>query len=344
MALLALTRTVRHPLFARSALALLFCASSLAADSLYEQGKHALEAKAYSDAEQYLDRAEKQAPGTTNALALRGKALINLNRFADAEACLRTFLTQHPDSADGAYLLAYVLFRENRPADSLAQYTQAARLKRPTADDFKIVGLDYVLLKDYPDAIKWLQQSVSENPGNAETLYYLGRAYYVQNTFDRAIDAFNRALSIDAQMIKAQENLGLAYEGKNDLQSAEACYRAAIRLASAQNSSDTVAYVSLADLLRRTGREADAIPLLDAADRAHGPSPKSEEIRGRILLEQNRLAEAEAQIRAAVAGKPQDGPLHYLLGRVLKREGKSTEAEQEFAQTRKLTSATSEPN
>ncbi len=60
------------------------------------------------------------------------------------------------------------------------------------------------------------------------------------------------------------------------------------------------------------------------------------ELRGRIFFAENRFPEAEAELRAAIASQPQDGALHYLLGRVLKREGKAGDAEKEFAQTRAL--------
>ena len=48
-------------------------------------------------------------------------------------------------------MLGFVLNRENRPVESLEFYTKAAAITRPTADDLKIVGLDYVLLDDYAE-------------------------------------------------------------------------------------------------------------------------------------------------------------------------------------------------
>ncbi len=201
-----------------------------ASQNAYQRGEAALNAKRYSEAEQDLAEAELAAPGKTDALALRAKALINLERFSDAEHCLRQYLQAHSDSADASYLLAYVLFREDRARDSLAEYTAAARLQRPRADDFKIVGLDYVLLNDIPDAIKWLQRSVGENPKDAEAVYHLGRAFYVQNSFDKAIVCFERALQLDPNYVKSENNLGLAYKGKNRLDLAEAAYRKAIAM------------------------------------------------------------------------------------------------------------------
>jgi tetratricopeptide (TPR) repeat protein len=314
-----------------------------ASDAL-TRGKAELDARKYNLAEKDLAQAETDAPGKTNALALRAKALIQLERLPEAGECLETYLARNPSSPDATYLLAYVLFRENRPAQSLALYTQAARLQRPQSDDFKIVGLDYVLLNDYADATKWLERAVAEGPGNAEAVYYLGRAYYVRNLFDRAMSMFQRALKLDPSMAKAENNLGLCYEAKNNLSAAEAAYRSAIQLQNAGATPDRQPYMNLADLLRRGGRTSEALSLLDSADRIGGPDARSEEIRGRIFLEQHRLPQAEAQFRAAIASDPHNSSLHYLLGRVLKQEGRRQDAEREFAATRSLLGTHSSQN
>jgi tetratricopeptide (TPR) repeat protein len=305
-------------------------------DDFYTRGKAALEAKRYAEAEQAFAQAEARSPGATNALALRAKALIHLDRFDDADRCLKTYLESYQNSADAKYLLGYVLFRMDKARESLAMYTAAAALQRPTAEDFKIVGLDYVLLNDYTDAIRWLEQSVNEAPNNVETVYYLGRAYYVQNDFDKAIAAFERALKLDPQYAKAENNLGLALEAKNQSDLAEAAFRKAIQMGEVSGKRSEQPYVNLAELLSHGDRQAEATSLLDEAEHIAGKSDRTQQLRGQIFLAQNRLPEAEAAFRAAIALKPDDGSLHYLLGRALKREGKLDDAEKEFAQTKRL--------
>jgi Flp pilus assembly protein TadD len=61
-----------------------------------------------------------------------------------------------------------------------------------------------------------------------------------------------------------------------------------------------------------------------------------EPLRGRALLSENRLVEAEAAFRAAIELKPDSGVLHYQLGRVLKRLGRAEEARQEFERSKIL--------
>lgn len=264
------------------------------------------------------------------------KALIRLNHFEQAQQSLDEYVRAHPTSANAKYLLAYVLFRRDRPRESLRVYTAAAALQRPTPDDFKIVGLDYVLLNDYSDAIRWLERSVAEGPNEAEAVYYLGRAYYVQNDFDKAIAAFERALQLDPQYAKAENNLGLALAAKNQPGPAEAAYRKAIQLGKAANKESDQPYLNLADLLSHTNRRVEALPYLDTAERLGGISEKAEELRGQILFAQNRLGEAETAFRKAIELQSSNASLHFLLGRVLKREGKPEDAEKEFTRSKAL--------
>jgi tetratricopeptide (TPR) repeat protein len=126
------------------------------------------------------------------------------------------------------YLLAYVLFREDKPKESLQWFTDAAKLRTPTADDLKIVSFDYVLLNDYVDAGHYLESALEMDPNNLDARYYLGRVRYQQDRLDDAIAAFREVLGRDPSNVKAEDNLGLCLEGKNQVDQAIAAYEKAI--------------------------------------------------------------------------------------------------------------------
>ena len=323
----------------RAILPMILVLSALAQDQLWEpynRGITAFSQHRYAEAVEALSNISAREPGYKDALVLQAKALIHLDKYAAAEQSLEQYVKLHPESADAKFLLGYVLFREDQPNRSLEMYTAAAAQQRPRADDFKIVGLNYVLLNDYPDAIKWLERSVQENPKDAEAIYYLGRAYYNQNWFDRAIASFQQALNVDPTFAKAQNNLGLAYAAQNKLDLAEKAYRRAIQLGEEHGQKSDQPYINLAELLIDHNRIGDALALLDTARQIDPKADKTEQLRGRALLAENRLPEAEAAFRTAVALKPENGVLHYQLGRVLKRLGKSQEAKQEFERSKSL--------
>src|SRR4030081_602587 len=137
------------------ALLIAFSAHAQAPDA-YAKGLSNFRAGDYAQAAESFRKADAAAPGTTDALVLAAKALVHLEKFGDADSALRSYLRLKPASPEALFLLGYVLHRETRPADSLEVYTQAAALQKPAGDDLKVVGLNYVLLKDYSSAIHWL--------------------------------------------------------------------------------------------------------------------------------------------------------------------------------------------
>jgi cytochrome c-type biogenesis protein CcmH/NrfG len=112
----------------------------------------------------------------------------------EAEKLTRQLLSHHDQSSEAHFLLAHILFAEDKPAASLQEFTRAAHLAHPSADDLRIVFLDYVLLNDYPDADKWISQSLLMDPKNAEAIYVLGRIRYTENRFADALQCFDKAL------------------------------------------------------------------------------------------------------------------------------------------------------
>jgi putative alpha-1,2-mannosidase len=166
-----------------------------------------------------------QGPGSD--LVDASKAF-NAGKWVEAERLLRNYLADRPDSADAHYLLASTLFHENRPTDSLAEYSNAARLRRPEADDLMSVALDYVLAHDYKDADKWMAEAVRLTPENGNAWYAFGRILYSEEKFDGAAGAFQEALKRMPGSVKAENNLGLAYQGLYQPEKAIAAYRQAI--------------------------------------------------------------------------------------------------------------------
>ena len=89
-----------------------------------------------------------------DALLQRAREELHREEFPTAERTLRTYLQHEPGSADGLYLLGEVLMRKDEPKESLSVFTEAAAARRPTGEELRLVGLDYVLLADYADAVE----------------------------------------------------------------------------------------------------------------------------------------------------------------------------------------------
>lgn len=302
----------------------------------YEAGMAAFNAHQYAKAVPLFAAAEAANPGHSDALLYEGKSLANVNHFAEAEATLRKYWSRHPQSSDALYMLGFVLNREDKPKESLNTYTQAARLSTPKSDDLKVVAMDYVMLNDYTDAIRWMKQAVAFDPQNEEAWYGLGRCYYTQSEFPNAEQAFLRALALDPKDVKAATNLALTLEMRNRPKDADLQYKKAITLADADPKTDEWPYLDYASFLLDQTRAAEAVPLLRRAVAINPKCAACHGKLGRALEAEGKHREAVTELEQAVALSPKDPKLHYALGRAYRAAGMTAKAKAELAMTAKL--------
>lgn len=316
--------------------------------SLYSQGQQAFAEKRYAEAAKLFAAsaaAKEQATEAraSDALLMEGKSLVNIDDFTGAERVLKAYLEQNLRSAPTLYLLGYVLQRENKAKESLEAFTKAAAIQRPTANDLRIVALDYVLLDDYPDAIRWLTRAVEEDPRNANAWYDLGRSQMNQGNFVAAQKAFDRALSIVPRDVKTLNNLGLSYEGQNRLPDALHAYEMAIASQQGSAHPSEQPLLNYGTLLTSQNRIAEAIAALEPAVRIAPKDAKCREELARAYQAADRLPEARQQLEEAVALDPTNPRLHYQLGRLYHRAGFEEKAKAELELSAKLYGTHSTP-
>lgn len=258
--------------------------------------------------------------------------------LARKEADLRAALASQPDSPSLLYELALVERQQDNPRASLDTYTQAAKLRRPTAQDLRSVALDYVLLNDYDDAIHWLEVAVSMDPTDTDILYSLGRCYYTKDRFADAGKMFQQALAIRPGSVKVEENLGLVYDAMNQPQDAEAALRKAASWTNA-GGRDEWPFLDLGSFLLDHGRSNEALEPLQTAVRIQPLSAIAHEKLGRALLVNQQNAAGIAELEQAAKLDPKDPKVHFELGRALRQAGRTEEAKKEFELSQQLYAA-----
>ncbi len=314
----------------------------------YRAGEQAFQDKNYELASIRFQEAERESDGKTDASLFLAKSLVRLQRFGDAEASLNRHLSAHPQDAEGLFLRGYLLFRQNHAAASLEAYSAAAKVATPRADDLKIVALDYVVLHDDASAVGWLERSLRMNANDAETWYFLGRAYFSQSRFVDAERAFTDALRIDPAQIRARNNLGLTYEAENrpldalreyeDSVARDRLLRGRVGDGAAKIALETEAqpYLNLGTLLVLQNRAADAIVVLREATGIDAGCVPCHLQLGRALAREGQLAGAREELVTAVHLQPNDAALHYELGLLYQRSGEKAAAKVELARSKEL--------
>jgi Flp pilus assembly protein TadD len=300
------------------------------------------------------------------------KSLLDAGKVADADRVVRQYLETHAHSADAHFLRGYILFREiqahaltsdstlesyHEPgtpipdADfqsaaakaSLAEFTEGAKYRAPSAFDLKIVALDYGLLGDFVDADKWLTRSLQWNPKDSEGWYWLGRTKYNENRFDEAVKSFEEFLRLEPQSVKAEDNLGLSYAGLGQTDAALTAYKTAIAWQSEEALKNPGPFLDLGILLMELNRPEEALPYFQQAVAISPKESRHHEELGKAYSRLDDLQKAQAELETAVSLSPQNPRLHYLLGRVYIKEGSKEKANAEFERSESLKAAQSSP-
>jgi tetratricopeptide (TPR) repeat protein len=316
---------------------------SAQSSSPFDRGLAEFRAGNYSSAASLFAEVETTSPGATDALLYRAKSLVHLQDFAGAESALRSYLSSHSDSSDALYMLGFVLNRQNRPVESLAFYTKAASSTQPTADDLKIVGLDYVLLDDYVDAIKWLEKAVTLDRTNSDAWYYLGRAYYTKSRIPEARKAFLTVLDLNPRDARAENNLGLIFESSGEPAAAIEAYRKAIAWQEENHHPSEQPYVNLGNLLMEQGRAPEAAVFLEKAVALAPENAFCHMTVGVYYRKIGRLQPARSELERATQLDPENAVAHYQLGRLYTDIHALTKARAEFARTAEIQSRAAAP-
>jgi tetratricopeptide (TPR) repeat protein len=294
------------------------------------------------------------------AALAEGKSLLQQGKLTEAEHQVRQSLQTQPQSADAHFLLGYILFREIKAAaepvpdqysgfhepdpklrnekasESLAEFTEGAKYRDPSAFDLKIIALDYLLFGSYTDADKWLTKSLEWNPSDPQAWYYLGLTKYNKNRFEDAVGALKKCLDLDPGNINAEDNLGLSYTGLGRTEDAIAAFQKAIDLQSNPLNKKPGPFLNLGILLLAQNRAAEALPYLQKAVEISPAGSKAHQQLGKAYSVLDRLPEAQAELEKAVDIDPQSAPLHFMLGQIYRKEGFSEKAKIEFDRTASL--------
>ena len=260
-------------------------------------------------------------------------------RWSDANHKLRQYLADHSDSAEATYLLAATLFHQNQPKESLETFTRAAQKSLPSALDLRIVAMDYVLLNDFSDANKWITVSLRENPRDGESWYALGRIRQTENRFADAVAAFTRALEFMPKSVKAENNLGVSYEGLNQPEKAIAAYRQALAWQQDDPHPSEQPFINLGILLTDRNQLPEALALLQHAETLSNADPRVHGALGRVYSHLQQYPRAQAELEAAIKAKPDDSGLHFQLGQVYRREGLAEQGAAELKRAAELNAA-----
>jgi Flp pilus assembly protein TadD len=258
------------------------------------------------------------------------RSLVREGRTQDAEAAVHRYLRSGKEDEEAHGLLGLILYQEGKPAESLAEFTRAAQFATPTPSELMVVGLDYVLLKDLPNADKWMTVAVERQPQNASALQYLGGIKYSENRFAEAIEIYGRYLKIHPRDGLVEDAVGRSLEGLARDDEAASAYRAALDWQARESMKHYEPMLHLGALLLKNGKNHEALPLLSSAEQIAPSNADIHEQLGTLWEQRGELSKAQTELELALKISPGNSHLHWLLASVYRRVGQTEKSNREL--------------
>jgi tetratricopeptide (TPR) repeat protein len=159
------------------------------------------------------------------------------------------------------------------------------------------------------EAIRYGQQSLAALPGYFNALALLGSAYYTKGEWALSVEHYEKAVALKPDSAEIQRNLGLAYIEAKDVAKAFAALEKALAL-----NEDAEAAYYLGKLCYAEQRFDEALGYALKAIRKDGKSAKAYNLKGVILNQLGRYAEAAGSFQAGLVLAPDDIGLQINLG------------------------------
>ncbi len=248
---------------------------ALAADPSHRQARLGLARTALLAGQPAL--AEPEARGLIDANArdheawsALGSALYAMERLEESAAALRRAVAIEPGYAVAQENLAMVMGSQDRPEETLEELARCERLGRHGPALELTRARALMQLDRHEEAEAVLSRVVSTSPDDRDAQFLLAQIRHIRGDAD-----FARGL----------------------------------RAAAERPGAPSATRSQYADLLRRTGRHAEAEPILRAMIAQLGQAPELMSSLATVLQEAGRYTESVAAAQAAFAAKPDDATI-----------------------------------
>ncbi|MGH9517715.1 MAG: tetratricopeptide repeat protein [Terriglobales bacterium] len=257
--------------------------------------------------------------------------------FGEARTLAEKVLTSAPDNAQAHLVLGQILFAQ---ADfkGAREHLEEAVVSAPGFDVAYLLGITYIKLNDFSRARLVFDDMLASFGDTAQIHMMFGRAYKQGGweALDNAVKELNLAIARDGRVQHAHYLLALAYidrDGESAFPQAASELRTELKI----NPNDARSHYLLGyvAMKQHDAKNAEA-ELLKAAE-LDPKNPDPLVYLGQIYSDADRDAEAEADLRKAIALSGSTsrtdyliGRAHYILGRVLLKGGESDEGKREL--------------
>lgn len=259
----------------------------------------------------------------------QGVCLAKLGHWPQASPRLLAYVSAQPSDPNGWYWLSRTQLLQKQFSEARTSIQRAIDLAPTSYEALRTQGEIELELRNNDAAYRAWTQANKLNPHDAQTTYYLGRMFYEADFPNQAAVWFRETLRLAPTHFSAMTYLGLCKEQLADNETALSLYRRAIDQSKLQNVPYAWAYLSYAKILRKLGKDSQALSVLEESEKVC-PEAHALSILGNLLAANQQNARAETVLRRAIQLDPSVSEAHYRLSLLLRSSGRSEEAQAEM--------------
>jgi tetratricopeptide (TPR) repeat protein len=255
---------------------------------------------------------------------------LKLHDYAGAEGTLLSAVSEHPNEPLLYTYLGRLFFIDHKYLNTAIAMKKAEALQPLEEKDRFTLAMAYVEI-GHPDwARPELEKLAQLSPQNPLYPYWQGRLDYDRQDLVAATDQFQKVIALDADFMKAYDNLGLCFEGVGKYDEAIEQYRRAIQLNREHNLNSAWPSLDLGALLIKLDRLEEAQPLLRESLQFNPKFAQAHYQMGVLMEKHNEVTPAVEELKRAAVLDEADPQPHYVLARVYKRAGNEEQSRREL--------------
>jgi tetratricopeptide (TPR) repeat protein len=299
---------------------------TLWADGHLRESRAALEHHNYLSAREHCDACLRVWPTGAEVQLLAARCARHLGELDAAEQHLAA---AHKSNADSSILvLEGALLDVQRGEDTRSDdgYLQSLIEQNgpETSEIFETLSQACLFQYRIGDALETTERWLALRPDDAQAHYRHGLTLEAMRNLDKAREDYGRAAALDPRNIEAGKRLAEVQLTLGDADEALQQFTRLSKLA----SDDPALALGAAKCHRLLGHTDEAKRMLDALAQRQPDNAAVWNMRGKVAMDQDRLADAEELFRKALIVDPFNDVTYSKLAACLRRLGRAAEADE----------------
>lgn len=265
-----------------------------------------------------------------NVMLSRAKSALIAHDYPLATKIYKNLILEEPDNLSYKMELGNLYVKADKDDQALSVFEQIRREDSENLDALVAISGIYRRQKKYEESVAVLEQALvicaGDSKSRAKISYNLGFTYRQMGNLDDAIDCFEEVVGETPSDVLANNHLGAIYALKDNHTKAIEAYQRGLKF----DPNHPILQFNIAKSYAAIGENAKALSFYEGALRAKPGWTEAIEAYADLLLDENKVSEADNAVTQALELYPDDVKMHTAKGNVYNRQSIFESAESEF--------------